>query len=225
VSESGYDVARLAELERLPVLDGELFWRPIRRRFGITSFGVNAYSAEEAGARVVEEHTERTNRHQELYVVVAGRAIFTLDEDEVDVPSGTFVFLRDPDVRRGAVAAEPGTVVLAIGATPGVAYEPSVWETYFAAYAYRALGDAERGRRILQEAVERDPDRAVLHYHLACFESLDGNHDSALHHVERAVELDPDVARWAASDSDLDAIRSDPRFPSGAGIPDARGSG
>ena len=36
-------------------------WRPIRRRFGIRAFGVNAYTAAEAGDQVVEEHTEATS--------------------------------------------------------------------------------------------------------------------------------------------------------------------
>jgi tetratricopeptide (TPR) repeat protein len=214
---SGYEVARLDDLERLPVLDGELMWRPIRRRFDIRGFGVNAYSAERAGDRVVEEHTERVNRHEELYVVIAGRATFTLDGDEVDVPAGSLVHLPDPEVRRGAVAAEAGTTVLAIGARPGVPFQPSGWEAAFAAYAYRALGDAARGGAVLREAVARDPSAWQGHYHLACFAALDGEREAALAHLERAVELDPEAARNAADDSDFDAIRDDPRFPSVAG--------
>ncbi|MDQ3823351.1 MAG: AraC family ligand binding domain-containing protein, partial [Actinomycetota bacterium] len=112
---SGYDVARIDELERLPVVEG-LTWRPVRKRFGIGSFGVNAYTADEPGGRVVEEHTEGRNRHEELYVVVSGRATFAIGGEEVDAPTGTLVFLPDPDVERGAVAAEPATTVLALGA-------------------------------------------------------------------------------------------------------------
>jgi quercetin dioxygenase-like cupin family protein len=113
----GYEVAHIDELEELPINNGEFVWRPIRRRFGITAFGTNAYTGD-AGQRVIEEHSERDN-HQEMYVVLRGRATFRLGDDEVDTPPGTIVFLR-PDTKRGAIAAEDGTAVLAVGAKPGV---------------------------------------------------------------------------------------------------------
>src|ERR671936_18360 len=92
VSE-GYEVVHIDELEAFPIDDEGLTWRPIRRRFDIRAFGTNAYTAERAGQRVVEEHAERDN-HQELYVVVQGRATFTFDGNEVDARSGTLVFCR-----------------------------------------------------------------------------------------------------------------------------------
>jgi len=122
-------------------------------------------------------------------------------------------------VRRGAVAAEAGTTVLALGAPPGKAFTPSRWEIAFAAYGYRRAGDPERGRRLLQEAAAERPDEWQAHYHLACFAALDGRGDEALDHLARAAELDPQAAEWAATDEDLDAIRDDPRFP--AAPPDA----
>jgi mannose-6-phosphate isomerase-like protein (cupin superfamily) len=76
-----YQVAHLDDLDRLPVEHG-LEWRFIRRRFGIRAFGVNAYTAEKPGDWVVEEHTETQYQHEELYVVVRGRARFTLDGEE-----------------------------------------------------------------------------------------------------------------------------------------------
>jgi hypothetical protein len=203
-----------------------LTWRPIRRHLGISSFGVNAYTAAHAGDRVVEEHAETRNRHEEVYVVVSGRATFAVGGEEIDAPSGTLVFLPDPEVRRGATAAEAGTTVLAIGARPGVVHEPSAWETFFAAYAYDKLGDTERGHRVLREAVEREPERGVIRYHLACFDSRAGDRESALAHLSRAVELEPESATWAAKDPDFDGIRDDPRFPSPiAGEPDPGGAG
>jgi tetratricopeptide (TPR) repeat protein len=210
---TGFQVARLDELERLPVVGEGLTWRPIRRPLGISAFGVNAYTAAEAGQRVVEEHTEGRNRHEELYVVLRGRATFALGDEEVDAPAGTLVFLPDPDIRRGAIAVEAGTTVLALGARPGEAFEPSAWETFFTAYAYAELGDTERGHRLLRDAVEREPDRGVFRYHLACFESRAGDREAALHELGRAVELQPEIATWAAQDPDFDPIRDDPRFP------------
>ena len=43
---SGYEIARVDELDVMPVNDGEFTWRPVRRRFGISAFGTNGYSAE-----------------------------------------------------------------------------------------------------------------------------------------------------------------------------------
>jgi tetratricopeptide (TPR) repeat protein len=207
-----YEVARLDELESLPG-PGTLRWTPIRRRFGLSAFGINAYTAAEAGQDVVEEHTESTLGHEEVYVVVAGRATFTLDDETVDAPACTIVVLRDPVVRRYAVAAEPGTTVLAVGGKPG-AHEASAWEWTFEAYGRHREGDTERGLAVLREGLEAKPEaRARMLYDLACLESLSGRREEALEHVLEAVELDPTFRELAADDSDLDAIRDDPRFP------------
>ena len=68
-------VAHVDDLERIEMPDG-FVWRPVRRRFDIRAFGVNAYSPREAGAPVVEEHTESTLGHEEIYLVLRGRARF-----------------------------------------------------------------------------------------------------------------------------------------------------
>jgi tetratricopeptide (TPR) repeat protein len=213
----GFRTLNVSELD--PIHAAGLHWLPLRHLLGVQAFGVNAYTADKVGDRVVEEHTELNAQHEELYVVVRGRARFTLDGEEIDAPAGTLVFLRDPAVRRGAIAAEANTTVLAIGGRPGAAFAPSAWETFFAAYAYRELGDHERGHQLLRAAVEREPERAVFQYHLACFASLGGDRAAALEHLNRAVGLDPDTARWAASDSDLDWIRDDPGFPEAESAP------
>jgi AraC-like ligand binding domain len=217
-----YEVAHVDELESFPVDDEGLLWRPIRRRFDVRSFGVNAWSAARAGERVVEEHTERTNGHEEIYVVVRGRATFTLDGDEVDLPAGALVHIPDPSTRRGAIAAEDGTTVLALGAKPGAVFEPSAWEETYAAYSYRRLGDPKRATEVMRAHAEANPDAWQGQYHLACFAALDGEPEAALEHLLRAVEMDAEAARWAADDEDLDSIRDDPRFPR---PPDATGSG
>ena len=139
---------------------GELRWRPIRRTLGIEAFGINAYTGDKAGDDVVERHSEESLRHEEVYVVLAGRASFELDGESLDAPAGTIVFLRDPSVRRYAQAAEPGTTVLAIGGKPGEAYTPSAWEWYFEAERFREPLDTEAALRLMDEANERFPDHA-----------------------------------------------------------------
>ena len=183
-------------------------WRPVRRKLGITAFGINAYTGE-PGENVVEEHTEERLRHEELYVVVSGRARFELDGESVDAPAGTLVFLREPEVKRHAVAEEPGTTVLAIGGKPGL-HETSAWEFFFAAYAHADRGDFDRAIADLNEGLAELPDHPALYYHLACIESRAGHLDEAKRHLERAIELDPGLQKWADEDEDLVPLRSPP---------------
>lgn len=209
---AAYEVAQLDELESFPG-PGTLRWTPIRRRFGLSAFGINAYTAAEAGQDVVEEHTESTLGHEEVYVVVAGRATFTLGGESVDAPAGTIVVLRDPATRRYAVAAEPATTVLAVGGKPGL-HDASAWEWSFAAYGHHGEGDTERGIAVLEEGLEQKPEaRSRFLYDIACLEALSGRRDEALDHLLEAVELDPKLRELAASDTDLDPIRADSRFP------------
>jgi quercetin dioxygenase-like cupin family protein len=206
----GYDVAHVDELEELPINNGEFVWRPVRRRFGITAFGTNAYTAR-AGQRVVEEHTERDG-HQEMYVVIRGRATFTLGDDEIEAPAGTIVFVR-PGTRRGAVAIEDNTAVLAVGAKPGVVFEPSKWEDIFAANSYADLGDVHRARELITATLERNPNEWQGFYNAACLEARLGDREQAFTYLERALELEPDrVPEYARDDSDFDSIREDSRF-------------
>lgn len=204
--DKGFEVAHIDELEALPVNDGEFVWRPVRRRFGITAFGTNAYTAD-AGQRVVEEHEERSG-HQELHVVLRGRATFTLGGEELDAPAGTLVYVQ-PGTRRGAIAQEDRTAVLAVGAKPGVPFEPSPWEGSFAAFSYAQKGDLERARAEAEASVSARPEAWQGHYNAACLEARFGDPEAALAHYRRAEELEPDeVRRIAETDGDLDAIRS-----------------
>jgi len=209
---SGYEVTRFGELEAIPVAEG-LVWHPVRRRLGITAFGINAYSAEEVGGHVVERHTEEQLGHEEVYVVVSGRARFVLGDDVVDAPSGTMIFLRDPAVQREATAEEPGTLVLAVGGKPGAPYETSAWETLF--YALPAVREERWDEAITlhEEALREQPDHPRLLYNLACVESLGGRHDEALLHLQQAIRLDRRLADRAENDADLDAIRGLAGFP------------
>jgi tetratricopeptide (TPR) repeat protein len=215
-------VTHLDELDRIPVGEDGLAWRPVRRKLGIESLGVNAWTAEEAGQEVVEHHDETgsgAGKHEELYIVIRGRARFQLDDEEFDAPVGTCVFVRDRTVRRGAFAEEPGTTVLAMGGKPGEAFEVSPWESYFAAIPLSAAGNHEGAAALIREALERSPDNPSVLYNLACAECLAGDTEAALEHLTRAVELNPKTAEWAREDTDFDAIRDEPRFVATVGGP------
>jgi mannose-6-phosphate isomerase-like protein (cupin superfamily) len=123
---------RVAHIEQIPPAgEPSPRWRPVRHHLGVAAFGVNLWSAAGPGDEVIEDHVEATDspsQHQELYLVLSGRAAFTVDGEEVDAPAGTFVFVPDPASRRSAVAREPDTTVLAMGAPAGAPYEVSRWE-------------------------------------------------------------------------------------------------
>ena len=167
---------RLDDVEGIPVF-GTLVWKPIRRTLGVTAFGINAYTAANAGDEVVEEHTEEPLGHEEIYAVIRGRATFTVDGEEVDAPSGTLVYLDDPKQKRQAVAREPGTTVLAIGGVPGT-HEISTWEYFFPALPAIEAGDYEQARALLDEALQ-ERDHSAIRYYRAKVEALAGNETRA----------------------------------------------
>ena len=204
---------RLDEIDPIPVVNGTLLWRPIRRTLDIGAFGINAYVAPEAGVDVVEEHTESALGHEEVYIVLSGRATFTLGDDELDAPIGTVVFIRDPSVKRHARAEEPGTQVLAVGGRRGEGFEPSPWEDFFAAEPLRAAGAYEAYVAALASALVKRPDHPATLYNLACAEALAGRADDALAHLRRALELKPEWAEMARKDDDFASVRDAPGWP------------
>jgi tetratricopeptide (TPR) repeat protein len=207
---TSYAVARLEEIEELT--DGRAPFRPVRHHFGITSFGVNAWTAREVGDRIINEHDESDpDSDEELYLVVRGRAMVELDGDRVAAPTGTFVF-APPGVKRTAFAEEPETTVIALGGTPGKAYEPAGWELWAPLNPLYEAGEyaeaADRGRQL----VEAHPQYAGLLYNLACCESLAGRTADALEHLGLAIDRSEPSRSYAQDDSDFDPIRDEPAF-------------
>jgi hypothetical protein len=212
---TAWEATRFDDLDSIPLFEG-IVWHPVRRRFDIRAFGVNAYTSQEVGQHVIEAHDETgggAGGHEELYVVVSGRATFTIGGETLDAPAGTLVHLRDPALRREAVAEEPGTLVLAIGGEPGAAYEPSPWEWYFAAMP--AMREKRYRDAILTivEGLRERPGHPALLYNLACAESLAGRPLDAVGHLQDAVRADPRYAERARRDPDFDPIRREPGFP------------
>ena len=213
-------VARIQEIDPIPVVGGELQWRPLRRTLGIGAFGINAYTAN-AGDLVVEEHDETgagAGHHEELYIVITGRATFTVDGEEVDAPVGTCVFLDDPKERRAARALEDGTTVLAVGGERGAAFQVSPWEFAFAATPAWEAKRWDDVKALYHEGLELHPGNASLLYNLACAEALIGEKDEALEHLAEAAKH-PRFRAFAETDTDLDSLRDDPRFSEALGSP------
>jgi mannose-6-phosphate isomerase-like protein (cupin superfamily) len=207
---SNYKVARLDEIDALD--DGRVPMQPVRHHLGITAFGVNGFTGRDAGDRLINEHDESAehDRHEELYVVVAGHARFEIGDETVDAPQGTLVFVP-PDLKRTAFAEEAGTALLAVGAAAGQAYQPGGWEIWSPFQSLYEAGDyagvADQGR----ESIEASGYPMPM-YNLACCEALAGRKEDAVGHLRAAIERRPQLKELAREDFDLDAIREEPAF-------------
>ena len=157
---SGWQAVRIDDLEAIPFPNAETTWRPLRQAIGTRIVGMNAYTADTAGQDVVEPHVEAEDGtgHEEVYVVLRGRATFTLDGSELDAPAGTVVRV-DPEVHRHAVAMEDGTAVLALGGFP--TFQPSSSE-WIERVRPHIRSDPERARAIVDELRAERPDSPGL---------------------------------------------------------------
>jgi tetratricopeptide (TPR) repeat protein len=206
VNDAKYSVARLDEIEAIG------HWLPVRAHLGIQAFGVNAWRPG-ADDVVIDEHAEEPTGHEELYLVLHGHATFSVDGEEIDAPAGTLVFVRDPSLQRKAVASEPETTVLSIGAKPGEAYRQMPWEINRKVFPLFDAGEFERAHEILSGAARENPNAGGILYNLACAESRLGRTEEALEHLRRAVEIEPQFAEYAQEDADLEAVRAEAGFP------------
>ncbi len=216
-TEKDYVFARLDQLEPTPILapgatdDGRQRF-DVRRRFDVTSFGIQAFRAP-SGVDVVREHDETKlgeAGQEELYIVLSGAATFEIDGESIEAPAGSFVHVQ-PTAKRKATAKEDGTTVLVVGGTPGKAYEPTPVEAAEAFAAYGA-GDYETALAKQLVVVEKRPNDPVAHFNVGCFAARGGHADEAIEHLRRAVEITGRITELMATDEDLDSIRDDPRF-------------
>jgi hypothetical protein len=183
-------VVALDEIEAIPI-PGGLSWRPVRGTLGVRAFGVASFHAAAVGDELIEPHTETDDGrgHEELYVVVRGRARFELDGERFDAPAGTLVFVK-PDVHRHAVAVDPGTEVLAFGGEP--VFRPSGSEFIWRVRA--ALPDVDGAQAIVDEGPDDSP--GVL-YAQALVDHAAGRDTDAL---RRAIAREPRLAAEARAD-------------------------
>ena len=85
---------------------------------------------------------------------------------------------------------------------------------YLGAVGLAVLGEFARAKEWAERALVIDPDDGLTKYNVACVCSLLGEHERA---IDLLVDLLPSATqerkRWVKHDSDLDPIRSHPRFP------------
>ena len=204
--ESPFRVLSLIDEEPVLSAGATMQWVPVRRRLGIRAFGTNAFQAARAGDPVVEDHVESPGQ-EELYVVVAGRALLSVDDHEIDAPAGTAVFVQRPEARRSGVALEDGTVVLAVGGWPDRPYHSLPWEPIYLAQESMRQGDWAGAAEILEREAGEHIDRPIIRFRLACCHAQAGAGDVAMEELRRAIELDPSMRERAATEEQLAPLR------------------
>jgi hypothetical protein len=205
-----YAVAHVDNIDEFA--DGRCHYRPIRHHLDISAFGVNAWTGHAAGDLVINAHDEDDpTRDEELFLVLRGHALFELDGDQVDAPTGTLV-RASPLMNRTAIAKEPGTTIIAIEGTPGKAYDARGWELWAPLAPLYDAGEYAEVADRLRILVEASPQYPMLFFNLACCESLLGRTTHAIDSLHRAIEMSEEFRGAAKDDSDLDPIRGEEAF-------------
>lgn len=210
-----FQIARVVDIEGVETA-GAPTWHMLRSRLKVDAFGVNAWTSTEAGQSLIEEHDEISGGaagHEELYVILSGSATFTLDGVATNVPAGSLVFVKDPTVKRSAIADSAGTTVLVVGSKTGEPFQVSQWESSAEALRYWPGEKWDEAIRLLKLRLEETPNNAGMVYNLACAEARSGRTEDAFVSLARALELRPTLVTSAQNDPDLEPIRDDPRFP------------
>jgi hypothetical protein len=196
-----WNAVRLDDVEAVPWRGTELIWRPVRAALDSTLVGLSAYTTSRPGQELIEDHIEtRDGRgHEELYVVLRGRAAFTLDGERVVAEAATFVAVA-PDVRRSAVSLEPDTAVLAIGGPGG--FRPATSEWIDRARPHMC-DDPGRARALL-DALRRDrPDSPGVHLGEALFAAAQGDEAGARQWLVDGIARSTAVREFALAEPSL----------------------
>lgn len=201
----GWKAIAVDAVESVPWRGTELVWHPVRQALGTRIVGMSAYTADRAGQVVIEGHTESEDGmgHQEVYVVLRGRATFALDGAQLDAPAGTLVAVNDPGVHRRAVAAEPGTAVLAIGGPPVFVPSDSEWIERARPHL---RSDPQRALRILDELRAVKPHGPVADVAEAFKAIARGDDEGAREALAELLARRPDLRDVLADDEDLEPL-------------------
>lgn len=121
---SDVTLKRIEEIEpyRGPRAIPGIAMRPAARALGVTAWGMNVIELE-PNVTGYPEHDHQRDGQEEVYVLLRGSATLHGDGQEWQLEPGVLVRVG-PGQRRKIVPGAQGAVILAIGCTPGKAYEP-----------------------------------------------------------------------------------------------------
>ncbi|MGK2955244.1 MAG: TPR end-of-group domain-containing protein [Solirubrobacterales bacterium] len=211
-NEGPVRVASIVDAESVPIDGGKVQWVPLRRSLGIGAFGTNAYRAERAGDVVIEDHVESPGQ-EEMYVVISGAMLFTADGLDTEIAAGDVVFVADPQVRRGAVAQEDETIVLAVGGWTDQPYHSLPWEPIYLAQDAMLKGDWAAAAETLEREAGEHRETAIVQMRLACCHAQLGEDEIALTELRRALKTNPRMQAMAEDDELLAPLRDLPGWP------------
>jgi tetratricopeptide (TPR) repeat protein len=80
------------------------------------------------------------------------------------------------------------------------------------AWCYKRVGRIDLAIQCLEDGLEIDPERSILHYNLACYWSLAKNVGLTLAHLARALEMNDTYRDLVADERDFDPVRNHPEF-------------
>lgn len=200
-SGEAWRAVALDEVESIDWRRMGITWRPIRRALGTDIVGMAAFTAQRPGEIVIEPHAEIDDGrgHQEVYVVIRGKARFVIDGAELDAPAGTFVRVDAP-AHRQATAIEADTAVLALGGES--TFEPSASEWIERARPHIRT-EPLRAREILDDLARTFPDDRANDVGAALLTLGRGDEPKARAIVTRLVADVPQIREVLAHDPDL----------------------
>lgn len=93
---------------------------------------------------------------------------------------------------------------------------------YMSANAMVAIGEVERGLERTRLALRLDPTDCMVLYNAGCIFALTGRVEEALDHLEQSVRVGNIQYRYFENDSNLNTLRSHPRFQALMGVLEER---
>jgi hypothetical protein len=145
--------------------------------------------------------------------VITGRALFDLDDEISEADAGDVIFVPDPETRRGAVAIEDNTLVLAVGGWPGQAYHSLPWEPIYMASEAMRLGRWSEAAEILEREAGEHIDRPIVRFRLACCHAQAGDHGRAMNQLQRAIGADEAYRERATEEKLLEPLHHHSDWP------------
>jgi hypothetical protein len=202
--EGGWRAVHVDDVETVSWRYSELTWRPLRHALGAHSVGIAAFTAIHEGQEVVEGHVEtRDGRgHEEIYIVLRGRAIFEFADGQLEAPAGTCVCVS-ADAYRRATAAEADTVVVAIGREADFEVSTSEWIERARPFI---RSDPERARAIVDELRAEQPESRGLAVAEALLLLGSGQVEESRRILQALLADKPSIAEALLTDPDLGAL-------------------
>jgi quercetin dioxygenase-like cupin family protein len=97
----------------------------VRHGLGVEAFGLQVIQMP-PNANRYPEHDHSEDGQEEVYTVVQGKAMLQVAGNEYELTPGTFARVG-PTEKRKIVTGEEGAILIALGGTPGKAYQISAF--------------------------------------------------------------------------------------------------